>query len=293
MEGKDAKIIFFGFGDVGFRCLKHMLENGYNVAAVFTHDRDPHEKNWFETAESIAKEYCVDVFKPSSLNSEKWFRKVKYMKPDLILSLYYRNRIPEEIFSQARLGAYNLHGSYLPSYKGRAPLNWAILNGENYTGCSLHVLEKDFDTGDVIARRKVEFCDADYVADIQPRVSDAAVEMFAEQLPKMLDGTVEKVNQSRLEGKPSYFGKRTPEDSRIDFSKSAREIRNLVRAVSRPFNGAFFDLDGSRYTVWRADIGEENRGSPAGAVLERGGRLVFAARDALLVSSDFEINPLA
>lgn len=122
MENKDKKILFFGFSDVGYRCLKYMLDEGYNVIGVFTHDTDPHEAHWFKTPESLAKENFIPVFKPETLKTEKWYRKVKYMQPDLILSLYYRNIIPEEIFSQAKLGAYNMHGSYLPAYRGRARL---------------------------------------------------------------------------------------------------------------------------------------------------------------------------
>lgn len=293
MQKHDARIVFFGFGDVGYKCLKYMLENGYNLVAVFTHDCDAHEKHWFETPESIAKKFGVEVFKPKSLAGGQWAEVVKNLKPDLVLSLYYRNRIPEEVFSQARLGAYNLHGSYLPSYKGRAPLNWAIINGENYTGVSLHVLERDFDTGDVIARKKVEISDGDYVGDVQPKVSQAAVEMFVKTLPKMIDNTVVRLNQAQLEGESSYFGKRTPEMGRIDFSKSAREIRNLIRAVSRPFNGAFFDVGNKRYTVWRADVCPAIGGKAAGEIVDESGRkLVFAAKDGCLVSEDFEISDI-
>lgn len=119
MENK-PRILFFGFSDVGYKCLKLLLDKGCDVIGVFTHDTDPHEAHWFKTPESLAKENFIRVFKPTTLKTEKWFRKVKYMKPDLILSLYYRNFIPEEIFSLAKLGAYNMHGSYLPSYRGRA-----------------------------------------------------------------------------------------------------------------------------------------------------------------------------
>ena len=150
MINTEARIVFFGFSDVGYRCLKYLWDQGCNVVAVFTHDTDAHETEWFETPESFAKKEFIDVFKPTTLKTEKWFRKIKYMKPDLILSCYYRNFIPEEIFSQAKFGAYNMHGSYLPTYRGRAPLNWAVINGEDYTGVSLHVMEKSFDTGDIV-----------------------------------------------------------------------------------------------------------------------------------------------
>ncbi len=286
---KNARIVFFGFGDIGYKCLKYMLENDYNIVAVFTHDRDAHEKAWFTSPEKIATDWGVDVFKPECLNTQKWIRKIKYIKPDLILSLYYRAHIPEEIFTQAKLGAFNLHGSYLPTYRGRAPLNWAIINGESFTGVSLHVLEKDFDTGDIVDRRKVAFTKEDYVADIQPKVSQTAVNMFTENLPKLLSGNVEKIPQTELGEAPTYFGKRTPEDGRIDFSKTAEEIRNLVRAVSRPFGGAFFDIGDKRYIIWRADIDKTTAPETAGKVIfENQQKLIFSAKDACIVSTDFE-----
>lgn len=267
MENKDKKILFFGFSDVGYRCLKYMLDEGYNVIGVFTHDTDPHEAHWFKTPESLAKENFIPVFKPETLKTEKWYRKVKYMQPDLILSLYYRNIIPEEIFSQAKLGAYNMHGSYLPAYRGRAPLNWAIINGESYGGVSLHVLEKKFDTGAVVDQEKVDFGENEYVGDIQPRISDAALRVFTRSLESLLDGNPKTVPQDL--SKASYFGKRTPEDGRIDFSKTAREVFNLIRGVSKPFPGAFTEIDGQKTVIWRAKIGEPANGIPAGTVALR------------------------
>ncbi|MBO5255841.1 MAG: formyltransferase [Opitutales bacterium] len=293
MNVKDAKIVFFGFGDVGYKCLKYLLENDYFVLAVFTHDFDKNEKEWFNSPESLAKEYGIDVFKPNNLKSAKWIRKFKYIKPDLILSLYYRKRIPEEIFSQAQIGAYNLHGSYLPSYKGRAPLNWAIINGENYTGVSLHKLEKDFDTGDIIDRKKVEFSQDEYVKDIQPKVSQAALDIFTKNIDNLILNKIKPVKQSEIcDTSTSYFGKRTPEDSRIDFTKSTFEIINLIRAVSYPFNGAFFEDAKCRYILWEADAIKKETSYPTGIILERTPEmLVVSTKDGFLQCKKYEILP--
>ncbi len=285
MENRDKKILFFGFSDVGYRCLKHMIDGGYNVVGVFTHDTDPHEKQWFQTPESLAKENFIPVFKPSTLKTEKWFRKVRYMQPDLILSLYYRNIIPEEIFSQAKLGAYNMHGSYLPAYRGRAPLNWAIINGENYGGVSLHVLEKKFDTGAIVDQQKVEFSDDEYVGEIQPRISDAALAVFKRSLDSLLEGNPKTVEQDL--SKASYFGKRTPEDGRIDFSKTAREVFNLIRGVSKPFPGAFAEIDGGETIFWRAKIGGETNGEKPGTVVCKD-PLTVACADKYIVAEETE-----
>ncbi len=283
MENKDKKILFFGFSDVGYKCLKYMVDSGYNVIGVFTHDTDPHESKWFESPESLARENLIPVFKPDTLKTEKWFRKVRYMKPDLILSLYYRNMIPEEIFSQAKYGAYNMHGSYLPYYRGRAPLNWAIINGEKFGGVSLHVMEKKFDTGAVVDQEKVEFADDEYVGQIQPRIAEAALNVFKRSLDSLLDGNPKTVPQDAT--KASYFGKRTPEDGKIDFSKTAREVFNLIRGVSKPFPGAFADIGGTETIIWRAKIGEDSRGISAGTVVSLD-PLTVACADKFIVAEE-------
>ncbi len=281
MENR-PRILFFGFSDVGYRCLKLLLDKGCDVIGVFTHDADPHEAHWFQTPESLAKENFIRVFKPDTLKTEKWFRKVRYMKPDLILSLYYRNFIPEEIFSLARLGAYNMHGSYLPAYRGRAPLNWSIINGENHCGVTLHTIEKKFDAGEIVDREKVAFGPDEYVGDIQPRVSAAAVRVLERSLPSLLAGAPRLEKQD--ESKASYFGKRTPEDGRIDFSKSAREVFNLVRGVSRPFPGAFAEIGGRRYTIWRAKPLEDFKGHRAGEIVSREPFIIACGKGALEIS---------
>ena len=284
MRNKDKKILFFGFSDIGYQCLKYLIDEEYYVIGVFTHDTDPHEKQWFKTAESLAKENFIPVFKPSTLKTEKWYRKVKYMQPDLILSLYYRNIIPEEIFSQAKFGAYNMHGSYLPTYRGRAPLNWAIINGENYSGVSLHVLEKTFDTGAIVDQEKVEFTEDEYVADIQPRITDAGVKLFKRSLEKLLDGNPQTTPQD--ENNATYFGKRTPEDGRIDFNKSAKDVYNLIRALSKPFPGAFAEINGKDTIIWRAKIGDETN-LPAGTIANTS-PLTIACSDKLIVAEEYE-----
>ena len=281
----NERIIFFGFGDVGQKCLKFLLENDYNVVAVFTHDTDPHEANWFDLPEKLAKDFFIPVFKPPTLKTQKWFRKVRYLKPDLILSIYYRNFIPEEIFSQARLGAYNMHGSYLPSYRGRAPLNWSIINGEDHCGVSLHVMEKSFDTGDIVCQQKVPFGPEEYVGQIQPRVAQAAVDVLKSAIGPILSGKPNLVKQDC--SKASYFGKRTPEDGRIDFSKSARAVFNLIRGVSKPFPGAFTEIDGKKLIIWRAKIGESANGCPPGTLLSKD-PFRFACSDNIIEAEDFE-----
>lgn len=289
MTSQKPRVIFFGFSDVGYNCLKLLIERGCEVVAVFTHDTDEHENQWFETAESLAKQNNIAVYKPKSLKGEEWTNLVKQLNPDLILSLYYRNFIPPSIFEQAKLGAYNMHGSYLPTYRGRAPLNWSIINGEDYCGVSLHVLEEGFDTGDIVDQQKVEIGKDEYVGDITPRITKAAVEVLSRSLESLLSGNpkLEKQDLSKV----TYFGKRTPEMGRIDFNKSAKDVYNLIRGVSRPFPGAFFDLGDKRITVWRGHLGENfskgDCGKHSGEIISEK-PLRVACFDGILEIDEFE-----
>ena len=175
-----------------------------------------------------------------------------------------------------------MHGSYLPSYRGRAPLNWSIINGEDHCGVTLHTIEKKFDTGEIVEQEKVDFGPDEYVGDIQPRVAAAAVRVLEKALPSLLAGNPSKTPQD--ESKASYYGKRTPEDGRIDFSKSAREVFNLIRGVSKPFPGAFADIEGKRYTIWRARPLEDFKGGRAGEIVSREPFIIACGKGALEVS---------
>ena len=177
-----------------------------------------------------------------------------------------------------------MHGSYLPAYRGRAPLNWAIINGENFCGETLHVMEKSFDTGCIVCQKKIEIGPEDYVGEILPRVASCALDVLKESMPAILSGNPKLTPQD--ETKASYYGKRTPEDGIIDFSKSAREVFNLIRAVSRPFPGAFFDAEGRRAIIWRAHIGAPTDFEPGSIVSTD--PLSLACSDRLIIADEVE-----
>ena len=132
------RILFFGYSEVGYECLSLLLERGDNVVALFTHEDNPHEKIWFKTPAMAARAKGVPVFTPEKLNTPEVLAQLEALRPDLILSVYYRNMISTRILALARLGAWNMHGSLLPKYRGRAPINWAVLHGEPRIGMTLH-----------------------------------------------------------------------------------------------------------------------------------------------------------
>jgi methionyl-tRNA formyltransferase len=246
------RVLFFGYSEVGYATLELLLARGVPIAAVITHADDPHETAWFRSVPKLAAARGLPVFTPESLKDPAWESRLRDLHPDLILSMYYRNMIPLRLLDLAPLGAFNMHGSFLPRYRGRAPLNWAILNGEDHTGVSLHVMVKEADAGDLIDQQKVPIGPDEPVSAVIPRVRDAAVGLLSRQLDALLAGRALRIPQDHTQA--TYFGKRTAEDGRLDWSRSARAVYNLVRAVTRPFPGAFADVtrgnETTRLTAW-------------------------------------------
>ncbi|OGR84363.1 MAG: hypothetical protein A2901_02570 [Elusimicrobia bacterium RIFCSPLOWO2_01_FULL_54_10] len=245
------KTIVYAYHDIGCEALKTLSDLDQDIVAVFTHKPDPKENVWFASAENFCHDMGLPVFTPENCNSEKWIRKVKYMAPDIIFSFYYRNLICEDILHTASYGAFNLHGSLLPKYRGRAPVNWAIVKGEKETGLTLHHMVLKADAGDIVAQKKVAISREDTALTLFKKLVPLTGEILKETVPLIEAGKAPRVPQNHAMA--TKFPGRTPEDGRIDWTKSSEEIYNLVRAVTRPYPGAFADMDGRKLTIWKAD----------------------------------------
>ena len=243
------RIVCFAYSEVGSVCLKQLIKQGANVAAVFTHEDDPNEEIWFQSVKQVAEDAGIPVRTPKKLDDEQleYFRS---LKPELVLSMYYRAMIPDEVLEVPRLGAYNIHGALLPKYRGRACVNWAVLNGETKTGTTLHVMTHFADRGDIVDQQAVPIEFDDTAHDVFLKVVEASRVVIERQLPALEAGTAPRRAQD--ESQATKFGRRRPEDGEIDWNKSAVEIYNLVRAVTHPFPGAFTDIDGRKMFVWKA-----------------------------------------
>jgi len=245
------RILFFGYSEVGYAGLSLLLERGDNVVALFTHEDNPHEKIWFKTPALAAREKGVPVFTPEKITTPEWLERITALQPDLILSVYYRNMISEKILGLARLGAFNLHGSLLPKYRGRAPINWAVLHGEPRIGMTLHRMVKKADAGAVVDQEGVAIGPRDTAEQAFRKVLPCARAVLARQMDSLLAGTARETPQD--ESQATYFGGRKPEDGRIIWTQTSRQIFNLIRAVTDPYPGAFTEADGSRLMVWWAE----------------------------------------
>ena len=258
------RILFFGYSEVGFECLSLLLERGDNVVALITHEDNPHEKIWFKTPAAAAREKGIPVFTPEKINTPEWLDRITALQPDLILSVYYRNMIGTRILALPQLGAFNMHGSLLPKYRGRAPINWAVLHGEPRIGMSLHRMVKAPDAGAVVDQEGVDLSPRDTAEQAFRKVLPCARHVLARQIDALLAGTATETSQD--DSQATYFGGRTPDDGRIRWTQTTGQIFNLIRAVTDPYPGAFTDVGTARLMVWWAEADspatKSRRGKP-------------------------------
>ena len=244
-----TRAVVFAYHDVGVRCLEVLLSAGIDVPLVVTSPDDPHETRWFASVAAVAAERGLRVVAPPDVNTAEMFGLLADLQPDFLFSFYYRSLLAEPLLQAARRGALNLHGSLLPKYRGRAPVNWAILRGEAETGATLHYMVGRADAGDIVDQMSVPILQDDDARIVFNKVTVAAEIVLARSLPGLLAGTAPRRPQSIEPG--HYFGRRRAEDGRIDWTRSAVEIHNLVRAVAPPFPGAFGEIDGKRWRIHR------------------------------------------
>lgn len=243
-----ARIIVFGYHEVGYRCLLWLISQGENPVAVFTHEDDPREEIWFRSVATLARTHGIPVFTPASLKEERIAAHIREWAPDVVYSFYYRNMIPTAILAIPRRGAFNMHGSLLPKYRGRVPINWAIIRGETETGATLHHMVARADAGDIVDQESVPIGPSDTAHAVFLKVSDAAVRVLARNHAAILAGTAPRRVQD--EALATTFGARRPEDGRIDWHRPAQEVFDLVRALTHPYPGAFSETRGRKFYVW-------------------------------------------
>ncbi|WP_186073023.1 formyltransferase [Burkholderia gladioli] len=253
------RAVVFAYHNVGVRCLQVLLARGVEVALVVTHEDSPSENIWFGSVASVAREHGIAVITPADPTGAELREAVAAAQPDFIFSFYYRHMLPVALLALAARGAYNMHGSLLPKYRGRVPTNWAVLRGETETGATLHEMAAKPDAGAILGQTAVPILPDDTAAQVFDKVTVAAEQTLWRVLPALLAGEAPHLPNDLSQG--SYFGGRKPEDGRLDWSKPAAEVYNLIRAVAPPYPGAFTELHGRRFVVARARLAAP--GSPA------------------------------
>lgn len=246
------RAVVFAYHNVGVRCLRVLLARGVDVALVVTHADNPAERIWFGSVAQVAAEHGIETITPADPASDALREAVARARPDFIFSFYYRHMLPAALLALAPRGAYNMHGSLLPKYRGRVPTNWAVLNGENETGATLHEMAVKPDAGAIVGQTSVPILPDDTAQEVFEKVTVAAEQTLWRVLPALLAGEAPHLPNDLARG--SYFGGRKPEDGRIDWSKPAQEVYNLVRAVAPPYPGAFTEVAGERFVIARARL---------------------------------------
>lgn len=254
------RIVLFGYGEMGCTALEFLRTWGEDVVAVISHRDDPAEKQWFRSLALLAASTRTPMFIGEDLDLRK---AVGHLRPDLILSFYYRDMISTKVLALAPKGALNLHGSKLPRLRGRAPINWALVEGEEETGVTLHHMVREPDAGDIVAQRSWRIGPRDTAKDLFDRAVAETRTLLRNVWPAIRAGTAPRIPQDPTQA--TYRGRRTPEDGKIDWSRPAGRIDALVRAVTDPFPGAFTFLDGKKLMIW---AGEPVAGrGPAGTLI--------------------------
>jgi methionyl-tRNA formyltransferase len=244
------RAIVFAYHNVGYRCLQVLLAHDVEIAAIVTHDNSPTENIWFESVEKLAELHRIPVMKPEDPNTPEFIATIAALKADFLFSFYYRMMLKPALLATAPKGALNMHGSLLPKYRGRVPINWAIIKGETETGATLHEMVEKPDAGRIVDQTAVPILPNDNAHDVFQKVTLAAEITLNRALPGLINGTVQMRTQDLTKG--TYFGGRKPADGVIDWGDSAQNIHNLIRAVAPPYPGATASIAGKPVIITKS-----------------------------------------
>lgn len=280
-----ARWLLFAYHTFGARALEALLGRSERVVAVVTHADDPAEGDWFESVAEVARGHGVPVLAPASPNEPAVVARLAALGPDILLSVWYRRLLGPALLALPRVAALNLHGSLLPAYRGRAPLNWVLVNGEQETGVTLHHMTVEADAGDIVAQTPIPIGPEDTAATLYRRMVKAGVDLLLETYPTILAGTAPRVAQDPA--RATVYGRRRPEDGRVAWDWPATRIVDMVRAVSHPFPGAFAGDGAERLSLWAAAVAPGEPAAPPGTVLAvrpGEGVVVASGRGAVLLA---------
>ena len=244
--------VVFAYHNVGARGLEILLKHGIDVRLLVTHTDNPNEIIWFDSVADIAAQHGIPFDTPDDPNTAEFIARVAALKPDFIFSFYYRMILKPALLTIPKRGAFNMHGSLLPKYRGRVPINWAIIKGETETGATLHEMVAKPDAGRIVDQESVPILPDETAQEVFEKVTRAAAEVLDRALPHLIDGTATLREQNLAEG--SYYGGRKPADGVINWLDSAQTTHNLIRAVAPPYPGAFTQVCGLDVKVTRTRL---------------------------------------
>jgi len=281
-----SRAVVFAYHNVGVRCLNVLLAHGVKVALVVTHQDNPNETIWFDSVQKLAELHDIPVITPDDPNTPEVVDRIRALQPDFIFSFYYRLMLKQPLLDIPPRGAFNMHGSLLPKYRGRVPVNWAIIHGETETGATLHYMTGKPDNGDIVAQQAVPILPNDTAHEVFQKVTVAAEMALHGVMPALLTGKAPRRKQDLSQG--AYFGGRKPQDGEIDWAQSAQTIHNLVRAVAPPYPGATTTLLGKPMRILQTLV-EQGTGEGKPAFQVRDGKAYATCGSGVLRVVRFEL----
>jgi methionyl-tRNA formyltransferase len=248
-----TKIVFMGTPEFAVPCLENLLKEGYEVAAVVTQPDRPVGRKRVLTptpVKAAALEHGIPVWQPEKLRTSTTIEDIRALEPDLIVTAAYGQILPKSVLDIPRFGCINVHGSLLPKYRGGAPIQRSIMNGEPVTGVTIMYMAEGMDTGDMIRPVEVPITDEDNAGTMFQKLSAAGAQLLIDTLPDLIAGRIQAIPQPHEEA--TYAPNLKREDEKIDWSRSAREIFNQVRGLV-PFSGGFTLWNDEVFKVWACE----------------------------------------
>lgn len=255
---KDIKVVFMGTPEFACESLKEIYEAGFNIVGCFTNPDKPSGRG-MKLKASAVKEYAIEknipIYQPKKIrNNQEVLDILDKLAPDVIAVVAYGKILPKEVLDIPKYGCINVHGSLLPKYRGAAPMQWALINGEKETGITTMFMDVGMDTGDMLLKEEIEIKDDYNLETLHDKLMVIGAKLLVKTIDGVVSGTITRIPQPK-DG--TYAPMITRDMTKIDFNKSAREIFNFVRGLS-PFPGTYMELeDGRKYKVFDVSYKED------------------------------------
>ncbi len=273
--------VVLAYHDVGCRCLSVLLAHGVRIPLVVTHRDAPGENLWFGRVADLAALHGLTTVYAEDFDDAALAARIAAEAPDFLFSFYFRRMLPAAVLAIPRVAALNMHGSLLPAFRGRVPVNWAVIRGARETGSTLHHMVAKPDAGDIVDQAAVPILPDDLAVDVFRKVSVAAEIVLDRSVPKLIAGTAARIPMDLSQG--GYFGGRKPEDGRIDWTLPARAVHDLVRGVAPPYPGATTTIGDRPARVLRTTWQPVPTTAVPGTVYLHAGRMLGACGDGVAV----------
>ncbi|EQK42303.1 formyl transferase, C-terminal domain protein [[Clostridium] bifermentans ATCC 638] len=282
-------ILFMGGHELGAKTLEHLINNNVNVVGVVVSKND---NDWYRGVDEVANKFNLNLYEEKNINDQNFLNKIKSLNLDLIVCVNFDQILKKDIINLPTIGCINTHASLLPKYRGRAPLNWAMINGEEYSGVTVHFIDEGIDTGDIILQEKIKIDEDYYISDLLNKVKNIYPKIVLNAIRALESNNLNLIKPDLSKG--FYVNKRSKDDGKIDFSKPSKDIMNFIKAISKPYPGAFLYHNNKKIIIWRArldyNISPQYESLDIGTVVFNNSNLFIKLKDAMLIVTNYEFE---